>query len=173
MIQAFVSLFSRIVIGMVFILSFSGKLRDISSFQNAINEFRLSPEWVSPYLALVFLAGELVVAVAMILGGRFLSWGFMLAGLMLVVFSIALLSVIIRRIDASCNCFGSSGDDRVSTYEILRNASFILCAFIGYIVPAPEQIPYLTAMSILAGLTGLIFVLIMLNLKNVIELFKN
>jgi len=171
MIETFVSIFSRMVIGLVFILSFMGKVRDISSFQKAINNFKLTPEWASPFLALLFLVGEFSVTLAMIVGGHFLSWGFILAGLMLLAFSISLLSVIVRKIDTSCNCFGYSKNDRVSSYEIYRNVCLILCTLIGYFIPVPERIHFSSLIYVLPILSALIFVIFILNLKTVIELF--
>jgi uncharacterized membrane protein YphA (DoxX/SURF4 family) len=123
--------FSRIVIGLVFALSFAGKIRDINSFEQTITRFQLLPEQLSRASAFFFLGGELAVVIANLIGGPFLLWGFLLAVILLAAFSVAIASVLIRKIHTSCNCFGLS-EKPVSREDLVRNAGFIACALSGY-----------------------------------------
>lgn len=122
--------FFRLTIGLVFTLSFLGKMRDPYSFILAIERFRVIPHNLSRITAYIFLTGELMVIITMLLGGPFLFWGFLLAAVMLVIFCFALASTIVRKIQTSCNCFGIS-EKPVSIYDIVRNVGFILSASAG------------------------------------------
>ncbi len=166
--------FCRIVIGVAFAWSFAGKVRNLPSFVETIGRFRLLPGRLQRPAALAFLGGDLAVAMAMLLGGGLLGWGFPLAALMLAIFCIALASVLIRKIRTSCNCFGAS-DRLVSPYDLARNAGFIACAFGGYSLyaAAPGR---LTAPGVLewglAGLVAFAFVAVMTQLGEIVALFQ-
>lgn len=174
MIETSISIFVRMVIGLVFFFSLIAKVHAFASFQSTINKFKILPESASIFLAFFSVVGEFVVTLAMILGGQLLPWGFALAAFMLFIFSIALTSVIIRKIDTPCNCFGSSENDQVSFYEIVRNACFVLCAVVGYFVHPALEIPFTSVVYLysLMGLSAMALVLIMINLKMIIGLFN-
>jgi uncharacterized membrane protein YphA (DoxX/SURF4 family) len=125
--------FCRIVIGLVFTWSFLGKLRNVSAFVQVIDRFKLLPKVLHRIFAVIVLVVELTVAVTMLLGKPLLIGGFLLAMLMLLVFCMALASVLIRKIQTPCNCFGSSAKP-VSIYDIIRNMFLFLCALIGFIL---------------------------------------
>lgn len=122
--------YSSAVIGLAFAVSFVRKLPAISQFEQAVAGFRLLPRRWSKVAALLFLAGEALIPILLILGDQFLTAGLILACMLLVVFSIALASVLLRKIQTTCNCFGASGDT-VSVYDIGRNIVLIGCALLG------------------------------------------
>ncbi len=170
MIISFISTFFRIVIGLVFLLSFAGKVRGVTSFQQTVIQFKLFPASWSRLIAIVFLGSELAVALAMLAGGKFLAWGYLAGGLLLVAFSAALVSVLVRKIDTSCNCFGSS-KERVSSYDIVRNAGFLLCALGGYLTLTIRKENMAVLAYGLAFVAAVVFVIIWINLKPLISLF--
>jgi hypothetical protein len=170
------------VIGLTFAFSFAGKLRDIPSFVQTIRRFKLLPDWLSRAAALAFLCGEAIVVLAMIPHPNSASrWekevvlgGFLLAALMLIVFCAALASVLIRKIQTSCNCFGTS-EKQVSTYDIVRNMGFIVCTLSGCGVQIGGQTS-LTALGVLdwglAGIAATVFISLWVNIGEIAALLR-
>lgn len=146
----------------------------MDSFTQAIDRFKLLPKVLHSPTAVAFLGGELVVVVAMILGGKFLLWGFLLAGLLLLLFSIALASVLVRKIPTSCNCFGSS-QKPVSIFDIVRNTILILFSLgaYGWLALNEEALPALGWLDWgLLSVAALVLVMILIQLKEIVQLFR-
>ncbi|MFZ6026976.1 MAG: MauE/DoxX family redox-associated membrane protein [Chloroflexota bacterium] len=163
--------FCRCVIGIAFAWSFMGKLRDVPPFVTAIERFRLLPKALHKAAAWVFLIGELAVVLSMLLGGRFLTWGFLLAVLLLLAFCAALVSVLWRKIDTSCNCFGAS-QKPVSPWDLVRNAGLIVCVLAGQALAplAPPWPGYLE--SGLMFVAALVFVPVWVQVEEIVALFR-
>ena len=123
--------FCRLVIGLVFVISFVGKVRDVGQFAATIGRFDLLPRRWTQTAALLFLGGEAAVVILLIAGGPLLPLAFALATLLLLLFSLALLSVLRRGIETSCNCFGAS-EKPLTYYDVGRNAGFIACSLLGW-----------------------------------------
>ncbi len=166
--------FCRIVILFVFGWSFLGKVRDISSFINTIRNFSLLPKWFHPVAAIIFMLCELAVVVIMVLGRRMLVFGFLLALLMLMIFCVAILSVLIRRIKTPCNCFGPS-KKIVDLTDIVRNLGFGLCAFGGYWLLSTSKGEF-GSLSFLGwgviGIVAMIYISILINLNEIALFLK-
>jgi peroxiredoxin len=123
--------FSRIALGLLFAYSFVAKARDVAQFAGSIGRFELLPQrWTKPS-ARLFLGSEAAVVVLLILGGRLLPLAFALAGLLLLLFTLALLSALRRGIKTSCYCFGAT-DKPLTYYDVGRNAGFIACSLLGW-----------------------------------------
>ena len=131
MFLLYLQIFCRVVIGLVFTISFLGKAFHLSSFQRSILAFNILPARFSRPAALLFLSGEGAVVILVGVGGSLLGLAFVLAILLLLVFSCALLSVLIRKLQTSCNCFGPT-EKQVSSADIWRNIGFLLCASSGF-----------------------------------------
>ncbi len=166
--------FCRAVIVIVFFVSSITKSRDISQFKRTISNFQLVPAKQSGSLAILFLSGEFVVFFLVLLGGPFLLAGFSLAVLLLVLFSLALLSVLTRGVSTSCNCFGAS-TKQVSFSDIWRNGSFILCAALGSTLLSlgKGQTELNLLEWLLMGLAAVIFVVIWLQIDDIVQLFRS
>src|ERR1700737_4006721 len=130
MIAFYILAFCRVTTGLVFAISSLSKARDIPTFKQAVLGFRLLPQHLSGPLAILFLCGEFTVVLLVTIGGSLLLSGFVLATLLLLIFCGALASVLARRLQTACNCFGSS-EKNVSSADIWRNLGFILCASVG------------------------------------------
>lgn len=135
MILLYVLTFCRIVIGLAFWYSFLRKMMNIPVFEQTITQFNILPKHFSRAIALLFLSGEFIVALLVTIGGPFLKPGFYFSIFLLILFCLALISVLRRNIRTSCNCFGST-QKTVSAIEVWRNVGFIMCAFIGCIILA-------------------------------------
>ena len=165
--------FCRLVIGLAFALSFVGKVRDASQFTETIRKFDLLPPgWAGPAAAL-FLGGEATVVALLILGGRLLPLAFALAGLLLTVFSLALLSSLWRGIETACNCFGAS-QKPLTYYDVGRNAGFILLAAAGLgMAGATDTLPALAFIEhLFIFIIAAVFLLLWTNLSEIAALLQ-
>ncbi len=166
--------FCRIAVGLVFAISFGGKVLDIPTFTQAIGRFHILPERINRLAALLFLSGELTVIVLMILGGRLLGPGFGLAIFLLLIFCMALVSALIKRVKVSCNCFGPS-EKPVSLYDVWRNVGFILCALSGWgtLVIVPQVRGGLGVMDwVLVAPSAAAFVALWTQIESIVRLFR-
>jgi hypothetical protein len=158
----------------MFAWSFVGKLRDFRAFEQAIIRFKLLPSWLYRPATVLFLGAELGVVFMMLLGEPLLMWGFLLAALLLTVFSIALVSVLVRKLNISCNCFGPS-EKLVTSYDIIRNIGFLVCALGGWGAALTSQKDLVSFGIVewgLALVVAVIFITVWTQVKEIVQLFR-
>lgn len=119
--------FCMVVIGTVFALSSGAKLKNLSIYVETTGNFQLLPQAIVPISAIFFLLCEMMTVILMVLWPMM---AFALALVLLIVFSFALASVLIRRISTTCNCFGDSNNP-ISVADLVRNIGLLLCACVG------------------------------------------
>jgi hypothetical protein len=170
----YVLAFCRIVIGIVFAISFLRKVGNVPVFEQTITQFSILPKRFSRLVALLLLSGEIAVVFLVTMGGSFLEPGFLLSILLLLLFSSALVSVLHRNIQTPCNCFGLA-QKRVSPIDIWRNIGFIVCALIGCSTLAVSNSGQEQLAPLEWGLLGLavaFFVALWLHLGEIVQLFQ-
>jgi hypothetical protein len=167
--------FSRIALGLLFAYSFVAKARDVAQFAGTIGRFELLPRRWSKSAALLFLGGEAAVALLLIAGGRLLPLAFALAGLLLAIFSLALLSALRRGIETSCNCFGASKKP-LTYFDVWRNVGFTACSLLGWWLatqtPLAAQYPGWLELALL-GFLAAVFVIVWTQLNEIATLLAN
>lgn len=126
MLLNYALVFCQLVIGGVFALSAISKVRDFSSFMQAITTFKLLPARLSSHVACLILAAEGSVVLLLIIGHP--TIGLAIANILLLVFSIALLKVLARKASISCNCFGAT-NYTVTVLDLWRNATLLVLGF--------------------------------------------
>lgn len=174
MLMLYVLVFCRIVIGIVFAVSFLRKISSVPIFEQTITQFSILPKRFSRVVALLILSCEIAVALLVIIGGPFLESGFLLSVLLLLVFSSVLMSVLHRDIQTSCNCFGST-QKQVSSVDVWRNVGFFVCALIGCSAFAGSNSGQGHLAPLEWGLLGLaasFFVALWLHLGEIVQLFQ-
>jgi hypothetical protein len=174
MLISYIIAFCRITIGLVFAWSIVGKLRDYSSFVQTIDSFKILPKTLHYPAAILFLGCELTVVGTMIFGGELFFLGFLLAAVLLVIFIIAMMSVLSRKIQVSCNCFGSS-EKLVSSSDIIRNVILVLFSLgsYGLLVRSAGNLLVLGWLNWgLVSIVAILFVMILLQLKQILQLFR-
>ena len=171
--KPFLLLFLRYVIGFVFIFSLYGKLKNIPSFIQTITNFQFLPQKFSKSLAYLFLTGEISVIITMLIGKNLLIWGFLIASLMFLAFSIALTSVLVRNIRTSCNCFGSDEKD-VSVGHVVRSLGFLVCGVMGIVITTYQHSLLQPEFFLIAttGSVSIAFVIVWMNVTDIIKLFQ-
>jgi hypothetical protein len=160
---------SRFVVAFIFLYSFLTKLRDFAAFEHAIQNFQLLPKNLHRPAAFAFMFGEALIFLAALLGGNWLFLSHSLAIALLLLFICALNSVLQRKIQASCNCFGTS-EQKVSPYDIWRNAGVVLVAALGFFALFWENSSPNLLDFALSALIALVFSLLLLNLRELMEL---
>lgn len=91
----------------VFVWAAVAKILHPQEFATAINHYRILPYPMTVALAVYLPWLELICAAAVVGGWRRgAALGLMLS--LLVVFTVALASALIRHLDISCGCFGST-----------------------------------------------------------------
>lgn len=171
-ISAYILAFCQITTGLLFFISSINKLRDIHGFIGTIYRFNLVHPKLNRPIAFTFLSGELLVVILMVVGGAVLGWGFLLASSLLIIFSAALISVLIRKIQTSCNCFGAS-EKQVTPYDVVRNFIFVLCTGTGFLLVNQNSVTLTSTFSFLDwGLVLLVsipFVIIWIQSGEIIQ----
>jgi len=175
MTQCYVFAFCRVVVGLVFLAAFVGKIRNIPRFQQTITNFQLLPGRLNGPMAFLFIGVELAVLICIAIGHRLLLPGFLLALVLLLLFSLALASVLFRKLRTSCDCFGSD-EKPVSPADIWRNAGFLCCALggCGTLIRLPDIETSLTGLEwLLVGMAAGMFVLVWTQLGEIARLFRS
>lgn len=165
-------MFCRIAIAAIFAWSALGKLRDLRGFRDAITAFRLLPrDWSAP-LAWGIVGGEVTVVLLMLSGvPALLGMGFTLAVGLLALFAVALIAALRRSLAVSCNCFGGS-EQRISWYDVVRNALLSGCCLLGgWLLTLPQR-GLTIEETLLLGVMALGFVVLVTHVEDVLETLR-
>jgi uncharacterized membrane protein YphA (DoxX/SURF4 family) len=133
-----VSFIFRIISGVIFLSAGLAKISDPVRFLLTLREFRLFPEMLVPFLILYLPWLEFVLGLFVLLGLLYRT-GSLLLALLNLVFTGAILSVILRGMEVDCGCFGMLADvlnipDLADMRAVLRNAIFIgMCLYIFFV----------------------------------------
>ena len=121
----------RVVLATVFIYSGAMKATDVASFTDAVATFQLLPDGLVKLTATYIPWLEVVVGVAILVPFAWRGANLILFVLLL-TFSAALETAIVRGIDIHCGCFGGGGDTNAWT-ALLRNVVLLaVCATTFY-----------------------------------------
>lgn len=113
-------LLCRLAVGGVFIYASLDKFQHPGAFAQAIHNYRLVPYGLLHPMAYLLPALEMAAGAFLVLG----IWrrgAALLAGLMAVVFIVAIGSALLRGLDISCGCFNTDGGHGVGMSLLLRD----------------------------------------------------
>lgn len=124
---------ARVFLGVLLILSSSGKLTDPSLFAASIENYRILTGTSAVVLATVIPWMELFCGL-FILSGVILRGSALLAGVLLTVFTFAVISALIRGLDISCGCFTQDPTaSKIGWLKVAENTLLIgVAAFLYY-----------------------------------------
>ena len=97
----------RCLLGVVFVYAGISKVGDANSFAQSIANYRIMPDFLTIPLAVYLPYLEILAGIALI-SRLFLTGGILIGGALLAIFLGATGSALIRGLDISCGCFGSS-----------------------------------------------------------------
>jgi putative oxidoreductase len=119
-VLGWVALALRIVFAGLFVLAGALKLLDPAAFAMEINRYQLIPWWSCALLALLLPWLEIFVGIALLT--RWFSRGALAwVTALLIVFSLALLSAMLRGLSIDCGCFGRVWQSTGTFWPLLRN----------------------------------------------------
>lgn len=168
--MAYVEVFSRSLIGLVFLLSAVSKLPVGNRFEEFVGSLAamrvLGRRYARPVAAVV-VAGEAAVPVLLLL---LPLPGFVVAALLLLGFCAAIVTVLRRGTPAACRCFGGAKPARFQWHHVVRNAVLIAVAGVGIAaVASGPSLPWQTV--VVTAPAGLIVAVLVARLDDLVELF--
>jgi putative oxidoreductase len=121
---------AHIGLGVVFVLSASGKVASPLAFYDVVLDYGIVGYSLSRWVAIVLPWLELTIGVALIAGVA-RRGGLLIATLLLSLFTVLQVVLLMQGKLISCACFGvGSGDDMIGWATVLRT-SFLMVVAIG------------------------------------------
>jgi len=118
--------FLRLGFGAMFLYTGIIHAADPAAFALAVANYRLLPDILINFFAVVLPWAEIVCALCLI-SGRFVAGASMIITLMLLAFTIALVSALVRGLDISCGCFSTDPDAaRITWWYLVRDIALTL-----------------------------------------------
>lgn len=123
----------RIFIGLLFIISSLDKIVDPSAFARSVENYGLLPSWMPTIIATILPWVELLCGFAMLFG-VFLGGSSLLLSAMLAVFTLAVMSALLKGLDISCGCFTQDpAAGHIGWMKVVQNTSlFALTIFLYF-----------------------------------------
>lgn len=125
-------LLSRIFIGLLFIVSSLDKIVDPAAFARSVSNYGLLSSWMPMVIATTLPWVELLCGFAMLFG-IFLRGSSLLLSTMLVVFTLAVITALLKGLDISCGCFTQDPTaERIGWMKVVQNSSLIVLTLFLY-----------------------------------------
>jgi hypothetical protein len=120
-------LVARLILAVVFAVSGFTKLTDRAGTRQAATDFGV-PSALVPALATALAPLELAIAVGLLARGPVATAAAALASVLLVGFTVAIVSSLVRDRRVACHCFGSTSDQPVTWWSVARNVALLTLA---------------------------------------------
>ena len=119
----------RIFLGLVFVFAAVTKVTEAETFARAIANYKLLPNFLINFLAIILPWIELCAGVLLVFGISVKENSTILSGL-LFIFIIAILISLLRGLNIDCGCFGTVGGTKVGIQKILENIGLLILGLI-------------------------------------------
>ena len=113
-------LFSRLILGVIFIVAGIDKIANPDAFSASIEAYKLLPYSLINVVALIIPWIELICGIFLV-GGVYLRGASALLSILLVVFIFAIISAMMRELKIDCGCFGKEHATPVSWMKVLED----------------------------------------------------
>jgi len=127
---------TRLYIALVFILSGLDKINDLSSFAQSIENYRILSISLINILAIIIPWLE-VIAGALLLLGIFIKENSLIIFTLLIIFTVAIFTAVLRNLDIDCGCQGTFDGQKVGILKIIENIALFFFAFLS--IKFPKQ----------------------------------
>lgn len=128
---------TRIYLALVFILSGLDKIGNLSAFATSIENYDLFPIQIINLIAIVIPWIEVITG-GLLLLGFYIKENSIIIGTLLTVFTLAVLSAVMRNLDIDCGCQGTFDGQKVGLLKIIENVSLIIVAILS--IKFPRQV---------------------------------
>jgi len=113
----------RLYIGGLFIFASLYKMNHAAEFAESIANYQLVPYWAVNTLAVTMPWLELICGLMLVIGFRAKSVTVMI-GVMMAMFTVALVINVLKETPISCGCFSTSGDV-IGWHTVLRDVIWV------------------------------------------------
>lgn len=124
----------RLYVALVFILSGLDKINDLSTFSDAIVNYKLIPLSLVNIVAIIIPWIE-VVAGTMLLLGIFIKENSIIIFSMLSVFTFAIFIALLKGLNIDCGCQGTSQGQQIGILKLIENIALMIGAYLGIKFP--------------------------------------
>jgi uncharacterized membrane protein YphA (DoxX/SURF4 family) len=121
----YVTMVSRLLLGIVFVYASFYKIIDPASFAKSIWYYHMVPGSLINLMALIMPWLELLCGLGLILGIYFRGSSFWI-GIMVLIFMVALISAISRGLSIDCGCFKAAASATESAWRSLLFDVFLI-----------------------------------------------
>lgn len=115
----------RIILGVLFIYSAITKITDLDYFAKSLYNYRLLPEELLNFFALIIPWLELIVGLLLIIG-IYTRESALLGSILMIIFIGAVGIALARGLDIECGCFGTRDGSRVGFLKIIEDVLILL-----------------------------------------------
>ncbi|MDP9798687.1 hypothetical protein J2S43_007199 [Catenuloplanes nepalensis] len=168
--MAYLEVFTRGLIGLVFLLSAWSKMPigdRFGEFAASLAGMRLLPGRFARPAATLVVAAEAVTPVLLL---TIPVLGFALAAALLLGFTVSIVTVLRRGTRATCRCFGGSAPARFRWHHVARNVALLVVTATGTAaVSAQPSVPWQVAA--VGSAAGLAVALLVAHLDDLVGLF--
>lgn len=119
----------RIILGLIFIYSGTIKIIDTSGFSNSIVNYKLLPDLLINFLAIILPWIELTAGLLLILGIS-VKENILIITSLLAVFIIAIIINLFRGLDIDCGCFGTANGIKLGFTKLLENCILLFMGIV-------------------------------------------
>ncbi|RPI70415.1 MAG: DoxX family membrane protein, partial [Ignavibacteriales bacterium] len=118
-------LFSRLVLGTIFIYAGMEKISDPEGFARSINNYKIIPFPLINIMALILPWVEVISGLLLLFGVVTRENAFIISSLLLIFFAAIFISLL-RGLNIDCGCFGTVGGAKVGVQKLVENFLLIL-----------------------------------------------
>ena len=118
---------ARVVLAGMFVIAGAAKAYDPGGFAIEIQRYQLVP-WLVGAVVATYLPWLEMIAGAMLFVGRLERGALLILTPLLVIFTCALASAMVRRLGIDCGCFGKTFQSTGTLVPFLRNIFLLACA---------------------------------------------
>jgi cytochrome c oxidase subunit IV len=166
--------FCRFTIAGLFAVSITAKICNPSDVKETLQNINFVPAKTFSILLVGLIVSECMVVASLLFGRNALLYGFYLATVLLLVFTVVLVWIVVRKIKTSCSCFGGN-KRQVSWNDVYRNLLLVGMTVSGGIMAANFDIDSAWPVEnmALSFVMALVFILVLLKADVVMDLLKN
>ncbi len=122
----------RLALGGLFVIVGMGKIADPKLFAREIGNYDMLPVYLINFFALTLPWVEVISGIFIMAGVR-VKANSAIAGGLLFVFIVAVLTAWARGLNINCGCFSSMAEEKVGLLKIVQNAGWLLlCVALFY-----------------------------------------
>jgi putative oxidoreductase len=123
-------LVSRLGLGALFVFAGAAKAYDPGELADEVQKYNLLP-WIPAVLLALYLPWLEILAGLLLVLNKFERGALLVIGLLLLIFTVALASAMVRGLNIDCGCFGKALTSTGTIIPLVRN--LLLLVLVGFI----------------------------------------